>query len=43
MDIDVWNENDLLQAAAERSWVWSRERIVLYAGANLPSEAAQKA
>jgi glycine hydroxymethyltransferase len=43
MDIDVWNENGLLQAAAERSWVLSRERIVLYAGANLPSEAAQNA
>jgi glycine hydroxymethyltransferase len=43
MDIDVWDENGLLQAAAERSEVLSRERIVLYAGANLPSEAAQKA
>jgi len=43
MDIDVWNENGLLQAAAERSDVLARERIVLYAGANLPSEAAQKA
>lgn len=43
MDIDVSNENGLLQAAANRADVLAHERIVLYAGANLPSKAAQDA
>jgi glycine hydroxymethyltransferase len=43
MDIDVWNDNGLLHAAAGRAEILSQERIMLYAGANLPSEAAQAA